>query len=97
MDVDLDGRWAWPLAGLLVAVGVWYLWGNHGQLHNAENAATIAFSPIQYEQYSWWRGHGHMGPKHFCHPERMMMNTSPQTLQEAEGTLSVAQSVVGHG
>lgn len=96
-DLQLDGRHAFPLLGLVAAVGVWYLWGNQGKTHTSENAATIAFSPAASDPYAWWKGHGHLGPKHFCYPERMLMNTSPATLQESEGTLSVAQAVVGNG
>lgn len=96
-DLHLDGKHLFPIGGIILAVAIWYLWGNHGQIHSAENPATIAFAPNDYQAYSWWRGHGHQGPKHYCYPDRMMLNTAPTTLQESEGTLSVANSVVGHG
>lgn len=92
-----DVRVAWPAGGLILMVGIWYLWSNQGSTHNAENAATAAFSPDNYHAYSWWRGHGHTVPYHHCYPERLMMNTAPATLQESEGTLSVARSVAGNG
>lgn len=92
-----DMRVAWPACGLILIAGIWYLWSSQGQVHNSETPATAAFAPTQYHAYGWWRGHGHRGPKHYCYPERLMMNTAPATLQESEGTLSVARSVAGNG
>lgn len=86
-------------AFLLALVGVfaatWYAWTHQGQAHNT--TADAAYADNGYEPYAWWIGHGHQGARTFLYPATTMMNCHPQALQNSEGTLSVASSVVGHG
>lgn len=79
-----------------VAVGVWYLWSNQGKTHNL-TPMDVAYAPNGYSPYAWWVGHDHMSARYFAYPESVMQNCHPDALANSEGTLSVAQSVVGNG